>query len=78
MVGCLQKNNIINKMLNQLQIKKIRNFFSQNIRQSKNVSVSPEHLRLLQTYNINPCSLHALENLWKDVEAHEETRCNCC
>jgi len=65
-------------MLNQLQIKKIRSFFSQDIPQPDNVSLSPEHLKLLQTYNINPCSLYALQNLWKDVDSHEEKRCNCC
>ena len=65
-------------MLNYLQIKKIRNFFSQDIRQLDNFSLSPENLKLLQTHNINPCSLHALQHLWQDVDSHEEKRCNCC
>ncbi len=78
-------------MLTQTQITKIRKFFSTNIIQLENVDITYEHVQLLNLHYINPSSIHALQNLWQDVDLLTESKktqeeeykncinnCKCC
>ena len=71
-------------MLTQNQITRIREFFSTDVVQMEFVDISCENLQLLKNQCINPSSIYALEQLWKDIEflsesSEEKTSyCKCC
>ena len=71
-------------MLTQNQITRIREFFSTNVTQMEFVDISCESYKLLKNQCIDPSSIYALEQLWRDVEhlseSSEEKKscCKCC